>query len=387
MPDKLFTTAPEPVRRYFDDKGQTPTFDWRDIAPQEHSHTFTVAKSAGFDVLDDIRGAAKQAIDNQQSFDDFAANLEPTLRKKGWWGQKIVVDPKTGQKVKAQLGSLRRLRTIHWANVATARAAGEWERTLATKGFLPFLRYTLSSAERKRPQHVSWVGTILPVDHPWWQSHYPPNGWGCRCGVRQITRRQAKRDGYSEGDDAPVIETKPWFNKRSGKTIQVPIGIDPGWQTNPGVNRGRNLMKIYQGKLEAMPELAATTALRAFWQGPQPRAWLNSAERVHMPVAMSPRAQALLQGNGAMIAISNQTAIAKLSKHRALDTDLLANANQLIEDGAWHEGKRSGGVDIYAEFNNKLWKIVLGKSVEGFLYVRTIFATSAKRARGKKIVD
>ena len=39
------------------------------------------------------------------------------------------------------------------------------------------------------------AGTLLPVDDPWWQTHYPPNGWGCKCWVRQVSRREAERLG------------------------------------------------------------------------------------------------------------------------------------------------------------------------------------------------
>lgn len=146
-------------------------------------------------------------------------------------------------------------------------------------------------------------------------------------------------------------------------------------------------MKIYNDKLEAMPELAATTALRAFWQGPQPRAWLNSAERVHLPVARSPKAMMLLNGVGPMISISNDTAVAKMSKHKKLNTDMLANIDEIIASGEWYQGTRAGAVDVFAEFGDNVWKIVLSKSAEGFLYVRTIFATSSKKRRGRKISD
>ena len=35
---------------------------------------------------------------------------------------------------------------------------------------------------RTRPEH----GVILPVDHPWWKRHYPPNGWKCRCKAMSV---------------------------------------------------------------------------------------------------------------------------------------------------------------------------------------------------------
>ncbi len=58
----LFKTAPREVTRYFDGKANVPSFDWRDIAPAEHAFSFTVAKSAGYDILDDIRAAVADAI-------------------------------------------------------------------------------------------------------------------------------------------------------------------------------------------------------------------------------------------------------------------------------------------------------------------------------------
>ena len=43
------------------------------------------------------------------------------------------------------------------------------------------LRYVAVLDARTRPEHRAWHGLILPIDHPLWDTHYPPNGWGCRC--------------------------------------------------------------------------------------------------------------------------------------------------------------------------------------------------------------
>lgn len=251
--DALFAEAPEEVQRYFRARRLRPSFDWRDVAPEEHAFGFTAAKTTVHDVLADLHSAVGEAIIRRVPLEEFTARLTPILQEKGWWGRQLATDPLNGEQTVVQLGSPRRLRTIYWANTRTAHAAGEWERTQRTKAFLPYLLYTQSSAERRRLEHEGWVGTVLPVDDPWWDTHYPPNGWGCQCGVRQISGREARERGWKEGTASPAIVTRAWRNRRTGETVQVPVGIDPGWETNPGRARGRNVTAFLTGQVEAMP--------------------------------------------------------------------------------------------------------------------------------------
>ncbi|NTV80668.1 MAG: hypothetical protein HGA24_04505, partial [Candidatus Aminicenantes bacterium] len=62
-----------------------------------------------------------------------------------------------------------------------------------------------------RPLHRAWNGTILPVDHAWWKTHFPPNGWRCRCTVRALDDSgQQSRPGAlrsTQGDDADASLT------------------------------------------------------------------------------------------------------------------------------------------------------------------------------------
>ena len=50
--EELFKTAPREVVDYFDRRPTRPSFRWSEVAPREHALQFTVARTAGFDVLD-----------------------------------------------------------------------------------------------------------------------------------------------------------------------------------------------------------------------------------------------------------------------------------------------------------------------------------------------
>lgn len=365
MPDApdLFLTAPAEVTRYFKAKDTVPSFDWRDLAPEEHAYAFTVAKSAGFDVLDDIRAAVDQAIENRVPFETFRDQLAPTLRSKGWWGQKKAKDPKTGKLKLVQLGSPRRLKTIYWANTRTAHAAGEWERIQRTKAFLPFLLYTLSKAEHRRSQHESWVGTVLPVDDPWWDTHYPPNDWLCQCGARQVSRREAEANGYVEGQAAPPDELVPWTNKRTGETQMVPKGIGPGWQTNPGKNRAANVSSFLYGKVAEMPanrqriaieDIIGSPILKAMHAGKMPAGF-------YVPVAQVPAEVAAAFGadsNVARLSADSLKHILDDAPARGLSIGDMRSALAVIATGTAIRN-RTGALVMLGGAGGTWWRVVI----------------------------
>lgn len=254
----LFKHPPAEVQRFFDSKGIKPSFHYQDFTVEEHAHAHTVAKSTGYDILGDIKAAVSEAIRNREDFEVFRDKLKPILQSKGWWGRKVEKDPLTGEEKEVQLGSSQRLRTIYNANVNAAYAAGEWERIQRTKDILPYLEYLISTAVHKRLEHLAWVGTILPVDDEWWAEHYPPNGWGCQCRVRQISAWEAEKRGVDPNNiERPEsFGRRPYVNKRTGEVRNVPVGVDPAWAGNPGMVRQRGAADFLAGKLDAMtPEM------------------------------------------------------------------------------------------------------------------------------------
>lgn len=252
----LQALPPEEALAYFKAKGfvLTPTVNWKDMWQEAHATAFTVARSAGFDILADIHGALQKALAEGRTLEQFQKELTPILQAKGWWGHSADGD---------QLGSLRRLKLIYDVNMRTARAAGRWAQVQRLKARRPYLRYVAILDKDTRQKHREWHGTVLPVDDPFWLTHYPPNGWHCRCTIAQLSEQDLMRYGYSVSP-SPDIKIITVTNPRTGETFDTPDGIDPGWGYNVGIAAlDRHAAQALNTKLISAPPALATAASAA----------------------------------------------------------------------------------------------------------------------------
>ena len=239
-----------------------PSFDWRDWKAQQHAGSFTVAKSAGFDILADIFDAVEKAIAEGTTLQEFQRGLIPVLQEKGWWGKKEVVDPLTGETKLVQLGSPRRLKTIFQTNLRMAYMAGKWQRFMRTSAKRPWLRYVSVLDNRTRITHRSWHGTILRFDDPWWTEHFPPNDFGCRCDVQQLSDADLKRYNWTPSPaGGPQSLPRTHINRRTGEVTKVPQGIMPGFEFNVGqLGQAAQSGKLLMDRLAGMEPGIATQA-------------------------------------------------------------------------------------------------------------------------------
>jgi hypothetical protein len=350
-----FTSEPAPeVLRYFRAKRLTPSFDWRDVWANEHAVAFTVAKAVKLDVLETLRQAVDDAIAKGETFASFRANLEPKLRALGWWGRKDMVDPETGKEAPAQLGSPRRLRTIYNANIRSAFAAGIWERAQRSKATRPFFAYRLGPSIVHRPHHVAREGMVYPVDHPIWDTWFPPNGWGCKCWVLQITREDAESFGYSDDTPEPLIQTRGYVNKRTGELEQIPIGIDPGWHNNPAKFRAENLRAFLASRLEAAPKLMRDAAVRdtvSSWLFRLIHDRKINASHAEAPIAV------LSEGQGMRTVFFDTQSAANQAGSGLASSDYTV-VQQLIDNGI--QSSTPAGIEYAGEAAGRSWRLIIG---------------------------
>ncbi len=196
-----FNMPPEQAVEFLRSKGLQVSESWRDLWQTAHRRAFTVARSAGYDVLEDIRSALVESMSKGESYQQFIDKLTPTLQAKGWWGKEIdyetgeiTVYPGTSRPV--ELGSPRRLKLIYEQNMQTAFQAGRWRGMKAATATHPFWRYVAVLDNRTRPTHRAMHGRVFRHDDAGWSVAYPPNGWKCRCRAQPLTASAVRRNGY-----------------------------------------------------------------------------------------------------------------------------------------------------------------------------------------------
>ncbi|MFN8682787.1 phage minor head protein [Paracoccus sp. P2] len=267
--------APQEAIDAFRRKGYRVTFDWRDMEREEHSRDFTVAKVATLDLLMDIREAMDRAIAEGTTLRQFERDLTPILQEKGWWGRDVMVDPLTGEEREVQLGSPRRLQTIYDTNLRMSYAAGRWQQVEAVAARRPWLRYVAVLDERTRQQHRQWHNTVLRWDDPWWDTHFPPNGWNCRCTIQQLSDADLVRMGLRPSEP-PDVTSRMWTNRRTGEVREVPRGIDPGFDYNVGRANLGHMRDVAVSKLDGAHDDLARETIAALMRGQPFGSYLRS---------------------------------------------------------------------------------------------------------------
>ncbi|UYZ94964.1 phage minor head protein [Moraxella bovis] len=222
-----------------------------ELKAYEHALAFTVARIADKDMLTEVHKAMKQAIENGTSFADFKKALKPYLMARGWLAptfknDNVDDDKETFRDYQKHLG--HRLRTIYHTNKATAYAGGQWERIQRTKELLPYLQYMKSASTNKRDEHKQFYGMVRPVDDPIWASIMPPNDFGCKCWVKQLTKTRAEKILNEQAEKGIVydIEMEEVKHPLTGEMMTVPKGVH--FSFNHNHDRLTALLKLAEDK-------------------------------------------------------------------------------------------------------------------------------------------
>ncbi len=182
-------------------------------------------------------------------------------------GFKELTDPKTGEKRTVELGTPRRIKIIYDNNMNSAYAVGRYKEMLEEVDIAPYWQYKTMADGRERLEHRALHNKVFKADDPFWDNFYPPNGWGCRCYVVNLTKRQVEKQGLKVentigGADNRIEDTAVTVNgeKRPAKTFvfehngrPVRMTPDAGWGGNQGLKTW-GIDVIAWRKVENLPE-------------------------------------------------------------------------------------------------------------------------------------
>jgi hypothetical protein len=209
----VFKLPFEEQEKFFRGKINIPTLKWNDLVKDQHAKGFMVAGAYRDDILSDFREAVGSAIEKGTTLEEFQNSFDEIVKRHGW----------------TYNGSRNwRSEIIFSTNIRTSYAAGRWAQLTDPDQLkiMPYLTYRHGDSRVPRPTHLEWDGVTLPHDDPWWDTHYVPNGWGCKCRVTGATRKDYEKAKAAGKGTAPPSPIDP--------ETGAPAGIDKGWDYNVG---------------------------------------------------------------------------------------------------------------------------------------------------------
>ena len=110
------------------------------------------------------------------------------------------------------------LETEYNQAIASSQMAAKWSEFDTGSQ----LRYDTAGDERVRAEHAALDGTTRPQDDDFWDGHYPPLDWNCRCSATELDESAAATPDH---ELAGLPEAAEGFRENVGKTGQI-FGAD-----------------------------------------------------------------------------------------------------------------------------------------------------------------
>lgn len=350
---------------YFRDKLSLPTEHWDDLWQEMHAKGFMVAGAMKAELLDDLRGAVDKAIAQGTTLAEFRKDFDGIVEKYGWIYKG---------------GRNWRTSVIYGTNLRTSYMAGRYRQMTDpdVTALRPYWQYRHGGSAEPRPHHLALNGMVLRWDDPFWDTHYPPNGWGCKCFVVALSERDLVKLGKDGPDTAPDITYRDWED-RNGTIHQVPVGIDPGWDYNCGQARDRSY-KILADRFETLPYDMARPWLDEFMAGPVFSRFYDGDIDGEFPVAVLNEAdKAALATDTQTVWLSRTTLDAHQAKHPEIGLDDYRNIPEIIETGEVY--KQDDTRLIYLKMGDRFYRAALKRTRDGKEnYYLTLFTTTEKQA-------
>ena len=238
----------EEAQQFWRDKVSLSPGQFRRLSDEAKTRAFAVSGIAKGSELTTVFQALQRGIDEGTSFGDFKKDCAGIFEKRGWTGMRSW-----------------RVDNIFRTNIQTAYNVGRYRQMMEVRKSRPFWQYSAVNDSRTRPLHAAMNGKIFPVESPFWDTWYPPNGFRCRCGVVTLSAEEIKRDGLSVETGDPTGKLIEPIDPATGNKMPARLLMpDPGFANNPGQTVWGGIVDAADkpGKWESLPNLFGPKAFR-----------------------------------------------------------------------------------------------------------------------------
>jgi len=350
---------------FFRDKLNIPTRRWDDLWKDQHAKGFMVAGACKADILTDFRTAVDKAITKGTTLEEFRKDFDDIVSRHGW----------------SYNGSRNwRSEVIYSTNVRQSYNAGRWAQLTDPEQLevLPYLTYKHGDSRNPRPHHLAWDGITLPADHPWWDAHYPQNGWGCKCRVYGSTKKEYEAAKAAGKGAAP----KSGIDPKTGE----PIGIDKGFGFNAGKAAQAEGYRVLTNKFETMPYDIAQRWMDEHLKSPAFERFFDGRINGDFPVAvLAPRDREVLGSGRQTVWLSSETMIKNKETHPDIKLEDFLFLPKIIGSGeVYRQGEERL---IYLRAADKYYRASLKTTRDKAAnFMLSLFGTTSEKAK-RQVVE
>lgn len=231
--------------------GERISWNWRDTWEEQHREAFVVAKMAKADMLKEVHDSLHEAMENGTPYPEWRKKMEANLQDR-WIGKTLgelwdELPEEEKQKRPRPEGAeaekrieASRLRTIYYTNSIVSSQAGQYKQLMKQAEDYPYWRYKTAGDSRVRESHRALHNKVFRYNDPFWETHYPPNGWFCRCSVEALDDYDLKHLEDKEIKVEDGGSHVSWKTRPNGDKVAVwqdgdqQVECAPGWSYNVG---------------------------------------------------------------------------------------------------------------------------------------------------------
>lgn len=212
------------------------------LLPELRGRAFMVAGIEDINLLERLRdriGDLPEGGDWDEIKKDIAGDLTP-----------FFVDPESGgEDMAKQIAEAdRRAELLVRTHGFQAYAATRYREQMENRDIQPFWQYKAFGDGRVRDTHRALDGLVFPAGHPFWDDHYPPWEWGCRCiviglspeAVEEIRKedegKAPDQQRVIEGEFLKAVEERKSLPRGPNEVIDLRSPVDKAmaYRWNPG---------------------------------------------------------------------------------------------------------------------------------------------------------